>query len=327
VKGTIALVLSALAFAVAVSGTAAVAGGLIDGSQIANHSIHRVKLAKDARAKRGKRGRRGFTGPQGLAGPKGDAGAKGDTGATGAQGAQGLQGLQGAQGPQGQRGPQGLAGDGITSYVMRLNADPNNGPATHYADAYGWQKREGTDTGTHNGQADILNGHLVLTEPDDAGTTCSYGAGCAFSGATFPLPSGTKLKDLTALLFSERATGGQNGYNAPYFRIFLNGYQDDVVMSPSLQGAHCTLDSTTWTRWNVLDDGVRYDNDAGGGCGIGPGADSTWADVLAAHGNEPVDAIRVQAGDGGAYSNDSKAFIDDVVIGINGVLAKYDFGA
>lgn len=79
-KGNLALALSAIAFAIAVSGTAAMAGGLIDGSQISNHSIHRSKLAKDAR---GLRGFRGFTGPQGPVGsqgPVGPQGPKGDDG-------------------------------------------------------------------------------------------------------------------------------------------------------------------------------------------------------------------------------------------------------
>ena len=76
-KGNLALALSAIAFAIAVSGTAAIAGGLINGSQISNHSIHRSKLAKDAR---GLRGFRGFTGPQGPVGPQGPKGEKGDDG-------------------------------------------------------------------------------------------------------------------------------------------------------------------------------------------------------------------------------------------------------
>jgi Collagen triple helix repeat (20 copies) len=82
-KGNLALALSAIAFAIAVSGTAAMAGGLINGSQISNHSIHRSKLAKDARGLRGLRGFRGFrgfTGPQGPQGPLGAQGPKGDKG-------------------------------------------------------------------------------------------------------------------------------------------------------------------------------------------------------------------------------------------------------
>jgi hypothetical protein len=76
-KSTIALALSMIALAIALSGTAAVAGGLISGSQIANHSIHKDKLARDARAPHGLRG---FTGPQGPAGEKGPQGPKGDKG-------------------------------------------------------------------------------------------------------------------------------------------------------------------------------------------------------------------------------------------------------
>ncbi len=298
-KGNIALALSAIAFAIAVSGTVAIAGGLINGSQIANHSIHLSKLAKDARPMPDDRGPRGFTGPQGPAGPQGAAGAKGDIGATGAQG---------ATGQQGQRGPQGPAGDGITSYVMRLNADTNNGPATHYPDAYGWRKREGTDGGSTNGTAALVDGVLRLQESD----------GSAFSGATLDMPAGTHLSDLTALLYSEKATGGIDGYNAAYFRIFLSGGHD-IIMSPSTQpGGPGT--SMSWRRHNVLDDTVRYDDDAGNN------PDVSYASVLAAHGNDVVTSVRVQAGDSGAYSDQSTALVDNVVIGINGTLARYDFG-
>ena len=191
---------------------------------------------------------------------------------------------------------------------MRLNADTNNGPATHYPDAYGWRKREGTDSGSTNGTAALVDGVLRMQEPD----------GAAFSGATLDMPAGTHLSDLSALLYSEKATGGIDGYNAPYFRIFLSGGHD-IIMSPSTQpGGPGT--TTAWRRHNVLDDTVRYDDDAGNS------PDASYASVLAAHGNDVVTSVRVQAGDSGAYSDNSTALVDNVVIGINGTLARYDFG-
>ena len=86
------------------------------------------------------------------------------------------------------------------------------------------------------------------------------------------MPAGTHLSDLTALLYSEKATGGIDGYNAAYFRIFLSGGHD-IIMSPSTQpGGPGT--SMSWRRHNVLDDTVRYDDDAGNNPGrvvrVGP---------------------------------------------------------
>jgi hypothetical protein len=56
---------------------AAGAAGLISGSQIKNHSIHRIKLASDALPKPGPRGLRGSTGAAGPAGGPGVVGPAG----------------------------------------------------------------------------------------------------------------------------------------------------------------------------------------------------------------------------------------------------------
>jgi hypothetical protein len=80
-----ATVIATVALVIAVGGgTAAYASGLIDGSQIKNHSIAAKKLTKSAiESLRGKRGRTGPAGSRGPAGP---------SGATGAQGPQGVPG-------------------------------------------------------------------------------------------------------------------------------------------------------------------------------------------------------------------------------------------
>ena len=80
-----ATVIATVALVIAVGGgTAAYASGVIDGSQIKNHSIAAKKLTKSAiKSLRGTRGRTGPAGPTGRAGP---------TGATGAQGPQGVPG-------------------------------------------------------------------------------------------------------------------------------------------------------------------------------------------------------------------------------------------
>ena len=95
-----ATVIATVALVIAVGGgTAAYASGLIDGSQIKNHSIAAKKLTKSAlKSLRGERGRRGPAGPAGPAG---------------ATGAQGTQGPPGPQGPPGKPAPslQHLTGD------------------------------------------------------------------------------------------------------------------------------------------------------------------------------------------------------------------------
>jgi hypothetical protein len=74
-----ATVIATVALVIAVGGgTAAYASGLIDGSQIKNHSIAAKKLTKSAlKSLRGKRGRRGPTGAAGAQGPQGPPGPQG----------------------------------------------------------------------------------------------------------------------------------------------------------------------------------------------------------------------------------------------------------
>ena len=91
-----ATILAAVALFVALGGGAAMASGLVSGSQIKNHSIAAKKLTKSAiKSLHGQRG------PQGLPGATGATGPQGATGATGPQGATGATGATGPQGPAG----------------------------------------------------------------------------------------------------------------------------------------------------------------------------------------------------------------------------------
>ena len=86
-----ATVIATVALVVAVGGgTAAYASGLINGSQIKNHSIAAKKLTNSAikslRGQRGPKGPAGATGATGSQGPQGIQGPKGDTGSTGLTG-------------------------------------------------------------------------------------------------------------------------------------------------------------------------------------------------------------------------------------------------
>jgi hypothetical protein len=79
-----ATVIAALALFVALGGGAAWASGLINGSQIKNHSISTKKLTK--KAIKQLHGARGARGPAGPAGATGATGPQGPAGATGAPG-------------------------------------------------------------------------------------------------------------------------------------------------------------------------------------------------------------------------------------------------
>jgi hypothetical protein len=100
-----ATIIAVVALFVALGGGAALASGLVSGSQIENHSIAAKKLTKSAiRSLRGRRG------PQGAQGAPGATGATGPQGTMGASGVTGSPGPAGPQGPAGPTGPQGPAG-------------------------------------------------------------------------------------------------------------------------------------------------------------------------------------------------------------------------
>jgi hypothetical protein len=144
--GPAALVVSSLALAVAVSGTAYAAHELgrheVETSNLAPRSVTKSKIAKDAitsrRVKDGTLRARDFRpgelvagapGPQGKTGPAGPAGRAGDDGPAGAPGATGPRGDTGAPGPAGATGatgPAGPAGSGGAAYAEYSSAAPNS---------------------------------------------------------------------------------------------------------------------------------------------------------------------------------------------------------
>lgn len=98
-----ATIIAAVALFVAFGGgAAAYASGLINGSQIKNHSIAAKKLTKSAiKSLHGQRGARGATGATGPAGPTGPAGKDGTNGTNGAPGTPGFVSVGGWAGPIG----------------------------------------------------------------------------------------------------------------------------------------------------------------------------------------------------------------------------------
>ncbi len=109
-----ATIMALLALFVALGSGTAVAGSLISGRNIKNHSVPEGKLTRQAiaklRGRKGPAGPAGRTGPQGPKGSSGARGAQGAKGATGPAGQQGPPGATGDSGPQGAQGPQGPAG-------------------------------------------------------------------------------------------------------------------------------------------------------------------------------------------------------------------------
>src|SRR5206468_6312244 len=134
----------------------------------------------------------------------------------------------------------------------------------------------------------LRDGHPVLDAPE----------GNSYAGVKFNAPGVVHLSDLTHVVFSEKVSGGIDGSNAPYVRIFTkdaNGARHDVIFSPSTQpgGAGSTAG---WRRHNVVDGTVRYDDDAGND------PDITWSQLIAEHGDDVVQFVNIQAGDAGSYS-------------------------
>jgi hypothetical protein len=141
-----ATLIAMLALFVALGGTAAVAGGLISGSQIKNHSIPANKLTSSAiTSLHGQQGQKGDTGATGSPGPKGDTGAKGDPGPkgdTGAKGDPGVKGDTGAKGDQGVKGDPGdpgsarawarVAGDGTVVFGQHVSSVTHTGGTGTY---------------------------------------------------------------------------------------------------------------------------------------------------------------------------------------------------
>ncbi|MDX6480662.1 MAG: hypothetical protein QOG85_1172 [Gaiellaceae bacterium] len=108
-------IIALLALFVALGGGAAVAGVVISGSSIKNHSVPLRKLTYRAihrlHGARGPAGAPGAPGAPGAQGPPGAPGLPGGpTGAQGPQGPPGPQGDPGAQGPAGPSGPSGPSG-------------------------------------------------------------------------------------------------------------------------------------------------------------------------------------------------------------------------
>lgn len=184
------------------------------------------------------------------------------SGATGAAGAPGAKGDTGAAGAAGAPAVQSITG-------------PGNGFTTNNA----------------------------LTTIDAAGVTFgpfvdnTHGTSLIYHGL-----DGLKLKDVADATYTasyEHTGPGDNG-DAPYFRIFLNSNNDDIVFSPSTQPDGCyggggpsspqCTSSGRLIKYEVHKGTVRYNDDAGNL------PDVTWASAINDHGNDVISGVRVSLG-------------------------------
>jgi hypothetical protein len=160
---------------------------------------------------------------------------------------------------------------------------------------------------TTSGTATISGGVATLTSDfTDASTANDFGA------VTFAVPAGTTFASLATLSAEFNLTDGSCGGGSPRFDIALgNGQTVGVHFGPSPNFTGCAED--TWTSTgNVIgnNDAGRYE--------IRPGTPfTTYAQVLAAVGSQPVTSITV-AVDGGWSQSAKKQVAQLRNVNING---------
>jgi hypothetical protein len=95
-----------------------------------------------------------------------------------------------------------------------------------------------------------------------------------------------------------------------------------VIFSPSTQSG-VSPRPDTWRHWVVTQGSVRYNDDAG------TGPDSSWSALIAAHGDEQITYVQIQAGNTGAASSGSTSHVKDIDLeadGVAGLYPNYTFG-
>jgi hypothetical protein len=300
-------VVSTLALFLALTGGAYAAGRYLITStqQISPKVLHALE---------GERGPRGHTGPAGAPGAQGTNGGAGAQGAQGVQGPRGDTGARGPEGPTGPQGPKGDPGQDAVALVPTLSTD-------QFAAAPAWGSRSGTDGGTVDGPVGIADGHAKLGP---------YADGSQFSAITYNGFDGMKLEDVADLSYVAQYTQATDGHGgAPYLRIFTEGgnpatpqdLSDDnsIIFSPHTQ-PNPTVNAGEWRKWEPTKGTVRYDDDAGSNPEI------TWNQLIADHGGDTITQIRLQAGDAGALSDGTTAYVDDVSFELAGSPSEFLFG-
>jgi len=189
-----ATVIATVALFVAVGGgTAAYASGLINGSQIKNHTIAAKKLTKSAiKALHGKRG------PAGPAGPAGPTGAAGPAG------------------PQGPVGPQGPGGKIVTFDATATSTTPTpTALGTILGDTLS------ADCASDGAGGAALN---ILISPTDGSWDADYTGinetttGTSFAG-TVNVPAGTITSPVPVQLASAASGGNEEDQQYDFIQL------------------------------------------------------------------------------------------------------------
>lgn len=228
-----------------------------------------------------------------------------------AHGANGLTGATGPAGSTGQQGAQGPAGKDAITGVTTLSSDIN-------VAAPAWASRAGTD----GGPTSAPTPHIVAGGAELG----PFADGSQFAAVVYNGLNGIPISQIADITYTESyLQSGTDAHGAaPYFRVFTQdsgGTAHSVVFSPNTQPGNDIASGRT-QKWDVVQGGVRYDDDAGAS------PDMSWNALIDAHGSETITSIRVQAGDGGAYTDQAAGFVHSVTTEVDGRHAqRFDFGS
>lgn len=317
------LVIALVALFVALSGSAVAATTfLVHTDNIANGAVTRAKLARTVQAALTKAGE-----PRGtVSGPQGAQGAQGTAGA---QGAQGTPGKDGQNGQDGQNGRDGLNPAVPVIDVPTIASSSGNNPNPDSGDPGdgGWYF-SGDGAG---GSAALTNGELELDGPGIDGNTAQGGIGIAKAFNNVP------LGDLDALTYQWHVNEVNTvSPQAPTIHITVSGLTSDSHFASGFANLvyNPTLNSVTSPA-----ESAQYQSD-----GFAPNANwySTTQKVITDPGgqespqtlawfvnNNPNAAITQISLDNGGTSGGSGSFdagADDLLLGFNGTITRYDFG-
>jgi hypothetical protein len=140
--------------------------------------------------------------------------------------------------------------------------------------------------------------------------------GAAGGSVKFSGLNGMKLSDVKNLVYFMRytATGDSGGVGVPYLRIFLNGDNNDAIFSPNTQTPDADTAEGSFHEWVATSGSWRYDDDGGNN------PDESFAQLVAAHGNDTISGIYISTG----FSNGTNLSSLLRWMQVNGV--TYNFG-
>lgn len=236
-----------------------------------------------------------------------NSGSNGSNGAAGARGPAGANGAAGPAGPAGAKGDKGDAGPGGVTNVTAFAAGQ-------------WVKTEddcgaggGADTGAASIGANLAFG--------------SFADGNARARTDYAPLAGKTVESIAKIEYSAKyeQTGTDATAGTPYFIIKTTSgspaAEHSIVFTPNTQPApDAPVEAGKWQRFLVQEGTVRYDDDAGSG------SDIPWETLVRDHGDEVITRAGIQAGCGGAGSQDTTSAVDNVVLDIEGEESSFDFG-